>query len=221
DTKLAYINDLTSIKQMEQMKFELAQQLSRIWLGNPGEVQRKRWKEEWFKEGVAGYLAYYLLTQYNDGMVSYKQRLPIDMYGLEMKHKAMAVDWTHTTPALASFNRTLAIDIPKRYKELVTMKTASLLWMVENWLGSEKFHQALVNYINSRRGQYISLIDFMVSLDHDTVDCFHQFFNGSTSSRVLNSWFHQSGYPVVNVLVLRDRTPNAVQLKQVNVCNVI
>ncbi|XP_045765668.1 aminopeptidase N-like [Maniola jurtina] len=215
DTRLSHINEFTSIEQTEQMKFELAQQLSRIWLGNPGEVQRTRWKEEWFKEGVAGYLAYYLLTQYNNGMVSYNQRLPIAMYGLKMKHKAMAVDWAHSTPALASFNRTLAIEIPTRYKELVTMKTASLLWMVENWLGSEKFHQALVNYINSRRGQYISLIDFMASLDRDTVECFHQFFNGSTSSRVLNSWFHQSGYPVVNVLVLRDRTPNAVQLKQV------
>ncbi|XP_052740670.1 aminopeptidase N [Bicyclus anynana] len=215
DTRLAYINELTSIKQMERMKFELAQQLSRIWLGNPGEVQRTRWKEEWFKEGVAGYLAYYLLTQYNNGMVSYKQRLPIGIYGLEMKHKAMAIDWAHTTPALASFNRTLAIEIPNRYKDLVTTKTASLLWMVENWIGTEKFHQALVNYINSRRGKDISLIDFMASLDHDTVECFHQFFNGSTSSRVLNSWFHQSGYPVVNVLVLRDRTPNAVQMKQV------
>lgn len=83
-------------------------------------------------------------------MVSYQRRLPLDKYGLEMKHKAMAVDWAHITPSLASFNRTLAIEIPTRYKELVTMKTASLLWMVENWLGSEKFHQALVNYINSR-----------------------------------------------------------------------
>lgn len=67
-----------------------------------------------------------------------------------MKHKAMAVDWHHSTPALATFNRTLAIEIPSRYKELVTMKTASLLWMVENWIGSEKFHQALIKYINSR-----------------------------------------------------------------------
>lgn len=45
------------------MTFELAQQLCRIWLGNPGEVERTRWKEEWFKEGMATYLAYYFLTQ--------------------------------------------------------------------------------------------------------------------------------------------------------------
>lgn len=48
------------------MEFELAQQLSRIWLGNPGELQRTRWKEEWFKEGVATYLAYYLLAQVSE-----------------------------------------------------------------------------------------------------------------------------------------------------------
>ncbi|CAH2105885.1 unnamed protein product [Euphydryas editha] len=214
DNRLANIYEYTSIKQMERMMFELAQQLSRIWLGNPGELQRTRWKEEWFKEGVATYIAYYLLTQYNHGELVLKQRGPIEKYGLEMRHKAMAVDWHHTTPALAIFNRTLAIEIPSRYKELVTMKTATLLWMVENWLGSEKFHQALVKYINSRRGKYISLTDFMINLDRDTVECLHQFFNGSTSSRVLNSWFHQAGYPVVNVQVLRDRTPNVVQLKQ-------
>lgn len=45
------------------MKFELAQQLSRLWLGNPGESQVTRWREEWFKEGMATYMAYYLLAQ--------------------------------------------------------------------------------------------------------------------------------------------------------------
>lgn len=48
---------------MEEMMFELAQQLSRIWLGNPGESKRTKWTEEWFKEGVASYFAYYFLTQ--------------------------------------------------------------------------------------------------------------------------------------------------------------
>ncbi|XP_072939931.1 aminopeptidase N-like [Epargyreus clarus] len=214
ENRLAYRPEDTSIKQIDRMTFELSQQLCRIWLGNPGEPERTRWKEEWFKEGVATYLAYYFLAQYNFGDISAGQRRPIGFYGLQMKHRAMAVDWHHTTPALVSFNRTLAIDIPSRYKELVTMKTASILWMVENWIGSEKFHQALVNYINSRRGKYISLDDFMVSLDRDTVECLQQFFNGSTASRVLNSWFHQSGYPVVNVQVFRDRTPNAIMLKQ-------
>lgn len=54
---------MTSIKQLERMKFELSQQLSRLWLGNPGESQVTRWREEWFKEGMATYMAYYLLTQ--------------------------------------------------------------------------------------------------------------------------------------------------------------
>ncbi|XP_013172178.1 PREDICTED: aminopeptidase N-like [Papilio xuthus] len=214
DNRLMYMPQLTSIKQMELMKFELAQQLSRIWLGNPGEPERTRWKEEWFKEGVATYLAYYLLAQYNHGEQTLGQSSPIGKYGLEMKHKAMLVDWYHSTPALATFNRTLAIEIPSRYKSLVTTKTASILWMVENWLGSEKFQKALVRYINSRRGKYISLEDFMISLDQDTVECLHQFFNGSTASRVLKSWFHQAGYPVINVQVLRDRNPNVILLKQ-------
>ncbi|XP_022125618.2 aminopeptidase N-like [Pieris rapae] len=214
ETKLAYINEYTSMKQMEEMMFELSQQLSRIWLGNPGELKRTRWIEEWFKEGVATYFAYYYLTQYNHGGMKPINRIPLSMYGQQMKQRAMAVDWHHSTPALMSFNRTLAVEIPNRYKELVTMKTASILWMVENWLGSEKFHQALIKYINLRRGRFVSIADFMISLDQDTVECMHQFFNGTTASRVLSSWFYQSGYPVVYVNVLRDRTPNAIQLKQ-------
>lgn len=67
-----------------------------------------------------------------------------------MKNRAMAVDWQRSTPALANFNDTLAVEIPVRYRNLVTMKTASILWMIENWIGSEKFHQALVKYINTR-----------------------------------------------------------------------
>lgn len=212
--KIANIDELTSIKQIERMNFELAQQLSRIWLGNPGEDGWTRWKEEWFKEGMATYLAHYLLAQYNFGRHTIDPRPPLGLYGLQMKHKAMAEDWHRSTPALEVFNTTLAIEIPPRYKELVTMKTGALLWMLENWIGSEKFHQALVKYINSRRGKYISLQDFMTSLDKETIECSYQFFNGSTSSRILKSWFRQQGYPVINVQVFRDRIPNAVQLKQ-------
>lgn len=212
--RIANVEHLTSIKQTEQITFELAQQLSRIWLGNPGEPERTRWKEEWFKEGVATYLAYYFLAQYNYGINTNNFRQPLGYYGLKMKHKSMAIDWHRSTPALETFNTTLAIDIPARYKELVTMKTGALLWMLENWLESERFHQAFVKYINSRRGKYISMQDFLTSLDIDTVECSYQFFNGSTSSRILKSWFHRPGYPIINVQVLRDRTPNAIRLKQ-------
>ncbi|KAL4705518.1 hypothetical protein ACJJTC_011460 [Scirpophaga incertulas] len=211
--RILYKPEFISVKQLDEMKFELTQQLCRIWLSSPGEPARTRWKEEWFKEGVASYLAYYFLSQY-DGASQHLLHRTLSQYGLEMKHSAMLHDLHHTTPPLVSFNKELAVNIPWRYKELVTMKTASLLWMVENWLGSEKFHQALIKYINSRRGMYISLEDFMASLDHDTVECSHQFFNGSTASRILNSWFHHSGYPVINVQVLRRGNVDIVQLKQ-------
>ncbi|XP_028172198.1 aminopeptidase N-like isoform X2 [Ostrinia furnacalis] len=210
--------EFISIQQIERMNFELAQQLSRVWLGNPGEPTRTRWREEWFKEGIATYLAYYYLTQYHhgDGYQSMKFKRPLDYYGLQMKHSAMLVDWQHGAGlrALQDFGNEPAANIFWRWKQLVTMKTASILWMVENWIGSQRFHQALVKYINNKRGLYISLQDFMTNLDHDTVECFHQFFNGSTASKVLNSWFRHSGYPVISVVVLRDRTPNAIQLKQ-------
>ncbi|CAG9795009.1 unnamed protein product [Diatraea saccharalis] len=212
--RVIYLPEFISVRQIEQMKFELAQQLSRIWLGNPGEEARTRWKQEWFKEGVATYLAYHFLAQYDYAEQHKKYQQSLYYYGIRMKQIAMSHDWHHSTPALINFNDELAVNIPHRYKELVTMKTASLLWMVENWLGSEKFHQALVKYINSRRGKFISLPDFMQSLDHDTVECFHQFFNGSTASKILNSWFRHSGYPVIDVYVMRDSSSNVIQLTQ-------
>lgn len=211
--RMATIDQFTSIKQIETMMFELAQQLSRIWLGNPGEINRTRWKEEWFKEGMATYLAYYFMTRYNHGVLS-SQRRQLSAYGLQMREKAMAVDWHRSTPALETFNSSLAIEIPSRYKTLVQMKTGAILWMLENWVGTEKFHQSLVDYINSKRGKYISLQDFTNTLDRNTIECQHQYFNGSTSSRILASWLRRPGYPVINVQVLRDRTPNAILLKQ-------
>ncbi|KAJ8727739.1 hypothetical protein PYW07_001858 [Mythimna separata] len=211
--RIVKIDQFTSIQQIENMTFELTQQLCRIWLGNPGEIARTRWKEEWFKEGMATYLAYFFLTQYNYGYQS-QERRHLAAYGLRMKHKAMALDWQYTTPALYSFNQSLAIEIPPEYRELVTMKTGAILWMLENWVDSDKFHQALVNYIKSRRGKYISLDSFTTALDQATIDCLHQYFNGSTATRILGSWFRRPGYPVINVQVLRDRQPNAVQLKQ-------
>ncbi|XP_075971882.1 leucyl-cystinyl aminopeptidase-like [Anticarsia gemmatalis] len=211
--RIVTIDQFTSIKQIEMMTFELAQQLSRIWLGNPGEIQRTRWKEEWFKEGMATYLAYYFMTQYNHGILN-SHRVPLGAYGHQMRHKAMILDWHRSTPALETFNSSLAIEIPSRYKELVQMKTGAILWMLENWVESDKFHNSLVNYINSKRGKYISLQDFTTTMDRDNIECLHQFFNGSTASRILGSWLRRPGYPVINVQVLRDRSPNAIQLKQ-------
>lgn len=63
EVHLMHVVEFTSIRQEERMTFELVQQFSRIWLGNPGESQPSMWREEWFKEGLATYLAYYFWTQ--------------------------------------------------------------------------------------------------------------------------------------------------------------
>ncbi|KAJ2952368.1 hypothetical protein O0L34_g4652 [Tuta absoluta] len=224
-TKLSYLPEFTSIRQMEQMKYELALQLSRIWLGNPGELKRTRWKEEWFREGFATYLGHYFLTKYLQTVTKPAYKLTFHNYGFQMKCKAMAGDepYYHISalnpssrslivpPALISLGNRLVVDVPPRDLELVQMKTASLLWMIENWIGSDKFHQAVVEYMSTRRGQYITLKDFLSSLDRHTVECLNQKFN---ASGILDSWFTQSGYPVVNVDVQRSRTPNVVTLQQ-------
>lgn len=207
DHKLSYQVQFTSAKQKEAMSIDLAQQLSRIWLGNPGEPERTRWKEEWFKEGMATYLAHYFLSR--------DRNLFWDMstYGLKLRHKSMDLDWHPTVPALTSFNRTLAINIPSQYDDLVTLKTASLIWMVENWLGTDVFHRAVKDYITNRRGKIISIIDFSEYLQSASVYC--EFFKGYTVADVLNSWVEQPGYPIVNVRVYRNPgNQDAVHLEQ-------
>ncbi|KAG7308132.1 hypothetical protein JYU34_006794 [Plutella xylostella] len=205
--KLSNIPQYTSIMQKEQMSYLLTQQLSRIWLGNPGEVERTRWKQEWFKEGMATYFGYYFLSQ------SGRSFWDMSVYGLQTRNKAMMLDWRPETPNLESFNRTLAINIPSRYHPLVSYKTAALIWMVENWLGSDKFHRALVNYLNTRRGKFVSVEDFTTFLQSETVEC--EFFKGYTVSDVLSSWFRQPGYPVVKATVYRNQdTQDIVYLEQ-------
>ncbi|CAG9134635.1 unnamed protein product [Plutella xylostella] len=205
--KLSNIPQYTSIMQKEQMSYLLTQQLSRIWLGNPGEVERTRWKQEWFKEGMATYFGYYFLSQ------SGRSFWDMSVYGLQTRNKAMMLDWRPETPNLESFNRTLVINIPSRYHPLVSYKTAALIWMVENWLGSDKFHRALVNYLNTRRGKFVSVEDFTTFLQSETVEC--EFFKGYTVSDVLSSWLRQPGYPVVKATVYRNQdTQDIVYLEQ-------
>lgn len=74
----------------------------------------------------------------------------MEVYGQQILNKAMSLDWRRDTPNLASFGQTLAMDIPPRYRTLVEWKTAALLWMVENWLGPDRFHNAFTKYINTR-----------------------------------------------------------------------
>lgn len=86
--------------------------------------------------------------QYNYGSQTVGLKKPLGFYGLRMKHQAMSNDWHHSTPALTNFNNSLAIEIPSRYKELVTMKTGTIWWMLENWLQTNQLHESFVKHVN-------------------------------------------------------------------------
>ncbi|XP_026322218.1 membrane alanyl aminopeptidase-like [Hyposmocoma kahamanoa] len=213
EVHLMHVDEFTSIKQKERMTFELVQQLSRIWLGNPGESQPSMWREEWFKEGLATYLAYYFWTQYQQNGQSLQHAVPIRHHGLHMRFKAMQEDSYYSVPALTSFNHTLMIEHGLRYRTLIAHKTASLLWMLEDWIGSDKFHKALVKYVNLRRGKAMSFLGFLEFLDQEAVECM-KLLNGTLASTTMSTWFSEAGYPVLNVNVFRDRNPEVIQLKQ-------
>ncbi|GBP46435.1 Glutamyl aminopeptidase [Eumeta japonica] len=207
DYRMMVIEQYTSAQQKERMSFELAQQLSRVWLGNPGEVAQTRWREHWFKEGMATYLAYYLMSKLNTTYWDMRT------YGFHTRTEAMDIDRRGAFHPLGRYNKTLGVHLTLDDEQLISAKTAAVLWMVENWLTSEVFHSALQHYIDSRRGKFVSIEDFAKFLQSETVKC--EFFEGYTVSDVLGSWINQPGYPLVHVQVYRyNDTEDVIKLEQ-------
>lgn len=91
-----------------------------------------------------------VVSQYQQNVQSLQHAVLIRRHGLHMRFEAMHEDSYNSVPALTSFNRTLLMEHGRRYRTLIAQKTASLLWMLEDWIGSDKFHKALVKYVNLR-----------------------------------------------------------------------
>jgi puromycin-sensitive aminopeptidase len=177
--------------ELERVADVVAHELAHMWFGDL--VTMKWWNGLWLNEAFATFM----------------EMLAVDDWRPEWKRwesfcaaraAAFAVDALHTTRA---------IEYPVKHPDeaggmfdiLTYTKGASVLRMLEQYVGPEQFRKGVNYYLNKHKYANAETTDLWDALETATSD---------PVRKVMDSWIFQGGYPLVSV----ESVPGGLSLKQ-------
>ncbi|GFT63992.1 glutamyl aminopeptidase [Nephila pilipes] len=186
----------TSSESKEHVATVIAHELAHQWFGNL--VTMQWWSDLWLNEGFASFVEYLGTNHVEPGW-----RM-MDQFIVSTSQDAMSLDGLESShPVMTDVDNPEEIDAI--FDFISYKKGAAILYMLENFLGTETLKKGLSVYLNKYR--------FKNARTEDLWDAFTQ-VSLTTShlnvSKILDTWTRQKGYPLITV-TLKHRI---VRIKQ-------
>ncbi|KAJ8774038.1 hypothetical protein K2173_009469 [Erythroxylum novogranatense] len=191
ETALLYDAKHSAAANKQRVATVVAHELAHQWFGNL--VTMEWWTHLWLNEGFATWVSYLatdslfpewkIWTQFLDETT---EGLRLD--GLEESHP-IEVEVNH------------ASEIDEIFDAISYRKGASVIRMLQSYLGAEIFQRSLASYIQKHAYSNAKTEDLWAALEEGS---------GEPVNRLMNSWTGQKGYPVVSVK-LEDQKLEFVQ----------
>ncbi|XP_046447507.1 aminopeptidase N-like isoform X2 [Daphnia pulex] len=167
----------------------MAHELAHQFFGNL--VTSNWWSDIWFNEGMSS-LFEMELTDY---------AMPNDTYRCEAeRHKsirsAMKFEEERTEPLTVIRQVETAEEAEKMFDPLSYSKGSGLFLMLRNFVGHEKFRNALITYMDRYQFQSVNSRNFMEILN-EQLHQDREFGRTMNVTKIMNSWTHQPSYPIV------------------------
>lgn len=182
DTALLYDDQQSAAANKQRVATVVAHELAHQWFGNL--VTMEWWTHLWLNEGFATWVSYLatdslfpewkIWTQFLD---EYTEGLRLD--GLEESHP-IEVEVNH------------ASEIDEIFDAISYRKGASVIRMLQSYIGAEPFQRSLASYIKRYACKNAKTEDLWAALEEGS---------GEPVNMLMNSWTSQKGYPVVSVKV--------------------
>ncbi|PON95981.1 Peptidase M1, alanine aminopeptidase/leukotriene A4 hydrolase [Trema orientale] len=182
ETALLYDDQHSAAANKQRVATVVAHELAHQWFGNL--VTMEWWTHLWLNEGFATWVSYLasdslfpewkVWTQFLDESV---EGLRLD--GLEESHP-IEVEINH------------ASEIDEIFDAISYRKGASVIRMLQSYLGAESFQRSLASYIKKHAYSNAKTEDLWAALGEGS---------GQPVNKLMNSWTKQQGYPVVSVKV--------------------
>ncbi|GLT75954.1 hypothetical protein SLA2020_476430 [Shorea laevis] len=180
ETALLYDDQHSAAANKQRVATVVAHELAHQWFGNL--VTMEWWTHLWLNEGFATWVSYLatdslfpewkIWTQFLDEST---EGLRLD--GLEESHP-IEVDINH------------AGEIDEIFDAISYRKGASVIRMLQSYLGAEPFQRSLASYIKKYACSNAKTEDLWAALEEGS---------GEPVNKLMNSWTKQKGYPVVSV----------------------
>lgn len=152
------------------------------------------WKYLWLNEGFARYQEYFATAKIEPTWNMDHQ------FVVDVLQNILFMDSSPDREPL-NFDVNTAFEIMNRFNGITYEKGASIIRMLELWMGKEEFHLGIQRYLSQRAFQTAQPDHLYSSLNLN-----------SSLIAMMESWTNQPGYPVVSVKVSKGR--RSIKLSQ-------
>nr|ATU82423.1 venom M1 protease [Lethocerus distinctifemur] len=197
ESAMLYDPEVSTVDGQKNVGIVVGHEIAHQWFGNL--VTPQWWDDLWLKEGFATYIGYIALNNIEPTWNMMGQ------FVIDTLHPVMNLDSLKSTHQISN-----PVADPKDIRQIFDAisydKGASIIRMINSFIGDDKFREGLQIYLhgheygNAERSQLWEA--FMEAVDDPELDI----------GRVMDSWTLQSGYPVVTVT--RNYSDNTVVLTQ-------
>uniref|UniRef100_A0A182PTS8 Aminopeptidase n=1 Tax=Anopheles epiroticus TaxID=199890 RepID=A0A182PTS8_9DIPT len=189
---------VTAASAKQKIASVITHELVHMWFGN--EVTPEWWTYVWMNEGFANYYEYCITSQLEPTWKLW------DQFILNNVHSALSKDW-HSSTRPMSYYATDPAVLNELYDYVVYAKSASVIRMMQNVIGLEKFKQSINDYLRAR-----SYLTTKPQYLYASIEKFRTVDLPASVEAIFESWANNPGYPVVMVTV--DRTARTLTASQ-------
>jgi puromycin-sensitive aminopeptidase len=189
--------DPHSITAAEQKRVAevIAHELAHMWFGNL--VTMKWWDDLWLNEAFATWMAFKIIDEWKPEWRMWNNFEP---------HRAAALSMdalTNTHPIYADVSN--AAEATENFDAITYEKGASVVRMLESYLGEAKFQKGVRAYIeNNREGNAVAA-DLWRALEKAS---------GQPVEKIADTWITQAGFPVVSFSREEAEAPGELSVRQ-------
>ncbi|KAF3947273.1 hypothetical protein CMV_026569 [Castanea mollissima] len=183
ERNLIYDNQHSAAANKQRVVIVVAQELAHQWFGNL--VTMEWWTHLWLNEGFATWVSYLAANHLFPELEVWTQFLNDCTEGLRLDGLA------ESHPIEVETNHAREID-EIFFDAMRDKKGASVIRMLQSYLGAECFQRSLASYIKKFTCSNAKTEDLWFALEEGS---------GEPVNQLMNSWTKQKGYPVVSVKV--------------------
>src|SRR5437867_9447564 len=171
----------TSTSTKKSIAEVIAHEIAHMWFGDL--VTMKWWDDLWLNESFATFMAYKVVDW------AYPQWKIWQDFVKNSTGGAMARDALKNTHPIEAKVRSPE-EIEELFDEISYGKGASILRMIEAYIGPDNFQKGVANYLQQFRYSNAAGRDFWTRL---------QQASGTEVNRIMEAWISKAGYPIVTV----------------------
>ncbi|XP_048134295.1 aminopeptidase M1-like [Rhodamnia argentea] len=186
ETALLYDEKHSAASNKQWVATVVAHELAHQWFGNL--VTMEWWTHLWLNEGFATWVSYLATDGLFPEWKIWTQFLEESTEGLRLDGLA------ESHPIEVEINH--AGEIDEIFDAISYRKGASVIRMLQSYLGAECFQKSLASYIKRHACSNAKTEDLWAALEEGS---------GEPVNKLMNSWTKQKGFPVVSIKIKDDK----------------